>query len=106
MSNITTRFQADLSGLVLTQKMFNRKQRYLLSCYSLPIRGNSVSVYSSTSMIGQGPSTTVNHSVLQQSPLIQRKQNWLSSRVQVMRSSVSRDHTTQWSGSEGKKQRT
>ena len=40
---------------------------------------------------------TINHSVLQQSPLMQRK---------VVRDSVFKDHAAQWNGIEREKQRT
>ena len=56
-------------------------------------------------MTEQRPSTIVNHSVLQQSPDIEDTQLAVIS-VEVVRDSVSRDHASQWSGVEGKKQKT
>ena len=53
----------------------------------------------------QRPSTIVNHSVLQQSHLIQRIHADGCHSVEVVRDSVSKDYATQCSGIESKKQR-
>ena len=76
--NISPRFRADFAGLGLTPKSsIGNIESYLLHCHSFPIRRNSVylgsvSVYTSTSTTEWRPTTTLNHSMLQQSHLMHR----------------------------------
>ena len=49
---------------------------------------------------------TVNHTVLLQSPLMQRNIQLAVISIEMMRDSVFKDHAAQWSGIEREKQRT